>query len=308
MGIGAASTRSRAAIASAAVAIAVLAGGCTGDSSTSDSAAGEPLSVTELGWIREYSDWTIDVYDDELGPAPGRALVAACRERLSEVGAPPTERLESAWERAADVCPLLSAAGSVRRAKDVVEDADGLVLPFFLDSRELLLNPSRTRRSRGDLRLSGIASDEAELAQEVRCWDEADWRRLVREDNAWTVESDDPDELYGWQDSDTDRIHMRLGQCNLLQRIGPEDVMRWDRDEQVEAADSLATFVHELHHVILPEADEDEVECAAAKDLERIGRRLGAVANETSLLARLYASDVREELDEEYLSSCDGVS
>ena len=309
MGIGALprTARSRAALGAVAVVIAVVTSGCTGDSSTSDAAAREPLSATELGWVREYSDWTIDVYDDEFGPSPGRALVRECRQRLAEVGPPPTERLEPAWERAGDVCTLLSASGSVRRAKDVVEDADELVLPLFIDNQELLLSAARTQQSRGDLRLSMIASDEAELAQEVRCWDEPDWRRLVREDNAWTVDSDDPDELYGWQDSDTDRIHMHLGQCNMLRRIRSEDLTQWSVDDQIEAADSLATFVHELHHVLLPDADEDEVECAAAEELERFGRRLGATESETSLLVRLYASDVREELDDEYLSSCDGA-
>lgn len=287
--------------------IAVLTAGCTGDSSTSELAAGERLSTTELGWIREYSDWTIDVYDDELGASPGSALVGACRERLAEVGTPPTERLEPTWERAADVCPLLSASGSVRRAKDVIEDADDLIIPFLLDEQPLRLTAERTQRSRGDLRLSGIASDEAELSQEVRCWDEADWRRLVREENAWTVDSDNPDELYGWQDSDTDRIHMHLGQCNMLHRIRSENLTQWSRDDQVEAADSLATFVHEVNHVTLPDADEAEVECAAAKELERFARRFGATESESSLLVRLYASDVREELDDEYMSSCDGA-
>jgi hypothetical protein len=288
-------------------ALVVAASGCTGESSTPDAASGEPLSATELGWVREYSDWTIDVYDEEFDSPPGRELVEECRERLDEVGPPPTDRLEPAWERSAAVCPLLSQAGSVRRAKDVVEDADDLVLPFFIDSRELPLRAERTAESRADVRLAGIASKEAEIAQEVRCWSEANWRRVVREDNAWEVESDDPDELYGWQDDDTDRIHMRLGQCNLLHRIGPEDVLSWDRDDQVEAADSVATFVHEIHHLVMPDADEGEVECAAAAELSRFARRLGATGVEAARLTRLYVSDLREELDEEYRAECDDV-
>ena len=291
--------------AAAAVALVVAVSGCTGESSTPDAASGEALSVTELGWIREYSDWTIDVYDEEFDSPPGRELVEECRERLDEVGPPPTDRLEPAWERSAAVCPLLSQAGSLRRAKDVVEDADNLVIPFFIDSRELPLRAERTAESRADLRLAGIASREAEIAQEVRCWSDPDWRRVVREDNAWQVESDDPDELYGWQDGDTDRIHMRLGQCNLLHRIGPEDVLSWDRDEQVEAADSVATFVHEIQHLVMPDADEGQVECAAAAELSQFARRLGATSVEAARLTRLYVTDVREELDDEYRTDCD---
>ena len=292
-------------VAAVALALVVAASGCTGESSTPDAASGEPLSVTELGWVREYSDWTIDVYDEEFDSPPGQELVEECRERLEEVGPPPTGRLEPAWERSAAVCPLLSQAGSLRRAKDVVEDADSLVLPFFIDSRELPLGAERTAESRADLRLAGLASKEAEIAQEVRCWSDADWRRVVREDNAWEVESDDPDELYGWQDGDTDRIHMRLDQCNLLHRIGREDVLAWNRDDQVEAADSVATFVHEIQHVVMPDADEDEVECAAAEELSRFARRLGATGVEAARLTRLYVTDVREELDDEYRTDCD---
>ena len=292
------------AAAAVALALVVAASGCTGESSTPDAASGEPLSVTELGWVREYSDWTIDVYDEEFDSPPGRELVEECRERLGEVGPPPTDRLEPAWERSAAVCPLLSQAGSLRRAKDVVEDADNLVIPF-IDSRELPLRAERTAESRADLRLAGIASKEAEIAQEVRCWSDPDWRRVVREDNAWQVESDDPDELYGWQDGDTDRIHMRLGQCNLLHRIGPEDVLSWDRDDQVEAADSVTTFVHEIQHLVMPDADEGQVECAAAAELSRFARRLGATSVEAARLTRLYVTDVREELDDEYRTDCD---
>jgi hypothetical protein len=293
--------------AAAVVALALVcaASGCTAESSTPAAASGEPLSAPELGWVREYSDWTLDVYDEEFDSPPGRELVEECRERLDEVGPPPTDRLEPAWERSAAVCPLLSRAGSVRRAKDVVEDADDLVLPFFIDSRELPLRAERTVESRADPRLAGIASKEAEIAQEVRCWSDTDWRRVVREDNAWEVESDDPDELYGWQDGDTDRIHMRLGQCNLLHRIGPEDVLSWDRDDQVEAADSVATFVHEIQHLVMPDADEGEVECAAAAELSRFARRLGATSAEAARLARLYVTDLREELDDEYRADCD---
>ena len=295
----------RTAAAAVALALVVVASGCTGESSTPAAASGEPLSAPELGWVREYSDWTLDVYDEEFESPPGRELVEECRERLDEVGPPPTDRLEPAWERSAAVCPLLSQAGSVRRAKDVVEDADDLVLPFFIDSRELPLRAERTAESRADPRLAGIASKEAEIAQEVRCWSDADWRRVVREDNAWEVESDDPDELYGWQDGDTDRIHMRIGQCNLLHRIGPEDVLSWDRDDQVEAADSVTTFVHEIQHLVMPDADEGQVECAAAAELSRFARRLGATSAEAARLARLYVTDLREELDDEYRADCD---
>jgi hypothetical protein len=195
----------------------------------------------------------------------------------------------------------------VRRADDVVEAADDLVSPYFLDERDLPLASGPTSASRADLRLSAVASQATDTHQEVRCWSMKDWRRLVDEENAWTVESDDPEDLYGWQDGDTDRIHMRLDQCNALHRLGRENVLIWTRADQVKAADSVATLAHEIQHLLLPDAEEDEVECAAAEQLERFGRRLGATAGETERLAGLYATDVRKELPDDYLSSCDGA-
>jgi hypothetical protein len=289
-----------------AMAVAVGANACTRESPASGSPFGWPLSVAELGWIREYSEWTIDVYDDDFGAPPGRKLVGACRDRLREVGPPPTSRLMPAWERAAAACPLLFRRGSVRRAKDIVEDADDLLVPLLMDSKELRLSGSPTSRSRADLHLSAIASMAADDSQEVRCWSDADWRRLVHEDNAWNAESEDPTELLGWQDSDTARIHMRLGQCNILYRFEREDVSSWKRADQVEAADSLDTLVHEIQHVLLPDADEDEVECAAVEELERFAVRLGATDEEAALLRGLYVTEVRPDMSDEYLSSCDG--
>jgi hypothetical protein len=82
-------------------------------------------------------------------------------------------------------------------------------------------------------------------------------------------------------------------------------VLSWDRDDQVEAADSVATFVHEIQHLVMPDADEGEVECAAAAELSRFARRLGATGVEAARLTRLYVTDLREELDEEYRADCD---
>src|SRR5688500_9403423 len=90
---------------------------CGGDEDRPREGSG-PLSPAELGWIREYSVWTIDVWDEELGHEPGPALVRECRSRLDEVGPAPTRRLEPAAERAREACPLLERRGSTRRALD----------------------------------------------------------------------------------------------------------------------------------------------------------------------------------------------
>lgn len=308
MGIGRPRRTARAirlaAVGVAALGLALAGASCTGDSTEADD---EALTAPELRWLRAYSAWTIAVYDDELGPPPGQRLVEACTTRLEGVGPPPSERLEPTWERAAAACPLLARPGSVRRANDVVEAADDLVLPFFLDEQSLPLNGTPTETSRADLWLSAVASRASDSHQEVRCWTLEDWRRLVDEENAWMVQSDDAEELYGWQDGDTDRIHMRLRQCNVLHRLGRENVLAWKRADQVEAADSVVTLAHEIQHLLLPDAGEAEVECAAAETIGAVARRMGATAGEASRLAALYVTDIRDELPDEYLSSCDGA-
>ena len=74
--------------------------------------------------------------------------------------------------------------------------------------------------------------------QEVRCWSDADWRRSSAKTMPGASRATTLDELYGWQDSDTDRIHMRVDQCNLLHRLGPEDVLSGSATIRCEAADS----------------------------------------------------------------------
>ena len=288
-------------------ALLALAAGCGGsEEEAAPPARGAPLSPAELGWVREYSSWTIAVWDEELGPEPGPALVRECRARLAEVGDPPTERLEPAAARAADVCPLLGRRGSVRRALDVVEASDELVRPLFLDAQALRLRAGITSGSRADVDLSAVAAERAETAVEVRCWTPPDWRRVVREDNAWADTSDDPAELYGWQDDDTARIHMRLDQCNELARLRREDVHERSHDRQVEAADSLGTLAHEIQHFLLPDGDEDDVECAALHTLASVASDLGAARGEADTLARVYREDVYPELPDEYTGgSCD---
>jgi hypothetical protein len=276
--------------------------GCGGaDEDAAPPSRAEPLTAAELGWVREYSSWTIDVYDEELGPEPGPALVRECRTRLEEVGAPPSERLEPAAARAAAVCPLLGRPGSVRRALDAVDDADDLVLPLFLDSRKLVLSSGVTSGSRADVDLSAVASERAETAAEVRCWAPADWRRVVREDNAWSDVSDDPNELYGWQDDDTSRIHMRLDQCNELARLRREDLLERSHDRQVDAADSVGTLAHEIQHFLVPDGDEDDVECAALDTQASVALDLGATQDEADVLAGIYRDEIYPELPDEYV-------
>ena len=284
-----------------AVVAAFVLSGCSGESSPVRTSG--PLTTPELGWIRAESAWAIAIYDEELGPAPGAALVRECKQRLAEVGEPPTDRIRPALARAKATCPLLAAPGSRHRAEDVLEATDDILSPLLRSEQDVDLTDERTTTSRADLAMSAQASKSVDDPVEVRCWSAADWRRVVGERNAWTDSSDDPEDLYGWADTSDGTIQMRIGDCNLLRRLGDEDLLAWPRDEQVDTADSVATFAHEIQHFVQPDAEEVEAECGARRTLVGTPRRLGATSAEAARLAALYRSDVYPDLDSEYRSN-----
>ena len=123
---------------SVAVVLAIASTGCSGGTESTESSSG-PLSSSELGWLRGYADWSIAVYNDELGPRAGARLVEVCRDRYDEIGPTPTERLERAAESAPDVCALLDREETHRRALDGIDAIDALLLPFLRDEQSLEL-------------------------------------------------------------------------------------------------------------------------------------------------------------------------
>ena len=225
-----------------------------------------------------------------------------CKQRLAEVGEPPTDRIRPALEQASKACPPLDARGSFHRAEDALQAADDIMRPLLRAEQDIVLSDARTSTSRADLTLSARASTLADDVVEVRCWSSAEWRRVVGEKNAWNDASDAPDELYGYADTSDSEIHMRIAQCNTLRRLVREDVLGWSRADQIEAANSLDTFAHEIQHQISPDADEAEAECGAGRALVPAARRLGATPAEAAHLAALYRSDIYPDLDSEYQS------
>lgn len=274
--------------------------GCRDGADSTPSTDTEPLTSAELGWIRAYSVWTFEIYDDELGPSTGARLVRACRHRLDELGPTPSKRLQGAADLAGSVCPLLAHRGMRRRALDAIESVDSLLLPLLRDEQPLQLRTGVTDRSRADTVLSAFATNVVDRPVEVRCWSAEDWRRVVGEDNAWNDASKDFEELYGWADDGADRIHMRLGQCNKISRLEGEDVRARSRRDRIEAADSLGTLAHEIQHFLLPDADEAKIECASLLSLPDVGQRLGLDRASAIALAELYRTEIYPDLPSEY--------
>ncbi len=274
--------------------------GCSGGDDEAAPLDTSTLTAAELGWIRAYSGWTIEIYDDEEEWRSGSSAVAACRDRLEEIGTPPTERLQPAADLAPAICPFLAREGMRRRAFDQIEDADALVVRYFRDERPLEMRTGVSEGSRADIGLSAVASELVERAVEVRCWADEEWRQVVTEDDAWADESTDPNELVGWSDDDLDRIHLVLEACNAISRVQQGDVSAWNRDDRIEAADSIETLAHEIQHFLLPDADEAEVECSAIRSLAAFAKRFGVTAPAGAELEELYRTEIYPDLDEEY--------
>jgi hypothetical protein len=286
-------------------ALVVATVGCSLDADdAADPADAFPLTPAEVGWIRAYAILTIAIYDEDLGPPAGPRLVEICRERVEDLGRPPTDRLEPAAELTAEVCPLLARRGEHRRALDTIDHADDLLRPLLRDEQPLDLRAGVTERSRADIALSSVASRGAKRPVEVRCWTETDWLRIVEEENAWTASGDDADELFGWADEGADRIHMRLDQCNTISRLADDGFPAEGPEARREAADSIATLAHEIEHFLSDDDDEAEVECAALRSLVSVAGRVGLDPADARAAAELYRTEVYPDLPDEYHGDC----
>ena len=123
------------------------------------------------------------------------------------------------------------------------------------------------------------------------------------ERNAWNDASDSADDLYGWADTSEGTIDIVIDQCNLLKQLDGEDLLEWERDDQIDAADAVATFAHEIQHFLRPDADEAEAECGARRTLASAAVGLGATPAEATRLEALYISDIAPDLEGEYRSN-----
>jgi hypothetical protein len=128
---------------------------------------------------------------------------------------------------------------------------------------------------------------------------------VVEEDNAWTDSHDDPETLYGWAEYSTDRIHMRLEQCNLAAEFQSGDAGSGSREREIEVADALGTLFHEQEHLADPDADEAAIECEVLYFFDFYGVRLGGNDTRSRKLARLYRTEVHPEQPEEYQGDCE---
>ena len=211
--------------AAAAVALALVVGGRAAAPASRRSpgaASGEPLSVTSSAGSASTATGRSTCTTKSSTRRPGGSSSMSVASGSTRSAHRPPTGWSPAWERSAAVCPLLSepgvgAARQGRRRGRGRPRAPLLHRQRGAGSRRI----GRRDRSRADLRLSASHRRQSRLRAGSALLER---RRTGAGSSARTtpgaVDSEDPDELYGWQDSDTDRIHMRLDQCNLLHRLG----------------------------------------------------------------------------------------
>jgi hypothetical protein len=265
----------------------------------------QPLTGPELRWIRGYARWSIAVHAQGLKPTR-RGLLRDCAAVLRvDAGPAPTRRLRSAAHHVERACQALAAGRPESVIADRLARADDQLTQLFLASTRLPASSQASVASRRSPALGAIAGELGGEKAEVRCWTYPDWRRVIREEAAWTDTPSEPHLVDGLADTGSGRIELLLEDCNLLERLEVEDVAARTREGLIAAADALSVFSHEIQHFRHPHAGEGAIECASAERLDDVGRALGLDGREIGLLRDAYVESVRPQLSHEYRVGCD---
>lgn len=268
------------------------------------------LSAAEVEWARAYAPWRTHVLetltlahaqrsgvDGELGDVLDE--IAGCDEQLwTEIGAPPSERLDPVAERAATSCALAGEAlQEYRSAGDTpswrtsarLAGAIASIRGAEVSLRSLLLSqrPLERRggadesRSRIEPRLSDGLS--ATQPTEVLCWDEVEWSQVREELAAVGLERDQA--LGRDVNAYRFRVHASPAVCRALTRFA------YGVEPAVDAGTALAlrAVLHAAEHATLRAEDESQADCRAVAAVAGAALRLGAapaVAKEAERLAR----------------------
>lgn len=266
------------------------------------------LQPAEIEWARAYAPWREHVHetltraheqrntvDGELGETLD--AIAGCDDQLwTDIGTPPSERLDPVAQRATAACGMAGAAlAEYREAGDTPSWRTSAALAGALNAmqsaemslRKLLLaqKPLERRggadetRSRVEPRLSAALS--ATQPTELLCWSEDDWPQVQAELAAVGLEESPP--LRRDVNAYRYRVHASPAVCGALARFAYAD----DPQADTELALALLAVLHAAEHATLRARDEQQAECNAVLVVEGAARRLGAGEGAAAEAARL---------------------
>jgi hypothetical protein len=230
----------------------------------------------------------------------------------TDVGRPPTTRLDGAFDAFRLACAHLQrfegavshaidarSAVSLARAQSEARSAavrflqaDGLLPPG--ERRSLPVVAGETDASRVEPRFGRIASSLAGKQVEVRCWSNADWGRLMREEEVYTAGTLGPNTL-AFAGIGGDRVNLGPGVCTGLAGLAYAAARPADDAGRLLLATAIVTLGHEPQHS-RGIATEAVAECNAIQLAPAVARRLGVSPAYAASLVRLYWTHYAEEL------------
>jgi hypothetical protein len=255
----------------------------------------------------QHDSATILAHNDALGVAD------TCSADLrTSVGPTPTRRLQPALRRFERACMHLQRFHNamtlavyrgedylLRQARD--EAWRGSELLLRADSglppgevRPLPVIAGNSSRSRIEPRFGRVASALARKPVEIRCWSQADWIRLLREEKAYTKHRIDEDTL-GFAGIDGRRANLAPDVCDALVDLLYHEARPASDLARFPLAAAVVTLAHEPQHS-RGVAVEAQAECYAIQLAATTARRLGVDATYASGLAALYWEHYAEEL------------
>jgi hypothetical protein len=253
--------------------------------------------------------------DGETMVLHSRALEPAgsCAADLAtNVGPAPTARLRRAYDTFRLACghlqrfhgaitlaisqrvdsQLSQAQLEAKRAAAVLLTADQLLPPG--EVRSLTVIAGETEESRLEPRFGRIASEAAGKQLEVRCWSDADWRHLMREERSYTHGKLGAATL-GFAGIGGTRVNLSPTVCAGLVDLAYKDARPTDEAGQLTLAAAVVTLSHEPQHS-QGVAEEFVAECNAIQIANRTAMQLGASPTYAAALVRTYWRHYGEEL------------
>jgi hypothetical protein len=292
----------------------------------SKEAAKHPYDDDEKSYLRKLHGWLVTVggASDRLawaadGPArakllkgklgkrlkPALVVLRTCDARLRELGEPPSARLTAGVKALTSSCARMShAARAVQRSLAtndpsglavVGDDLDKAEAAYYvaeqalmpIESRDLKISRAPSTTSRVDTRYGDAVQDVFETGVEVRCWSKDDWKKVIDESSAFTVEPGvHPAETFGFV-LGGDRANLSPVVCAALDDLVYREQRPAGGAELRRLALGLVVLTHETEHVT-GVALEAEAECYAMQDAPDVGMALGLTKAYARKLAETY--------------------
>jgi hypothetical protein len=240
------------------------------------------------------------------------AVVSCGSDLRFRIGPPPTRRLQNAYALFQHACIYMTSFGRLLRdalasgnvGAVPADEADASQASELLIRADDSLPPGEVRRlpmiagestvSRIEPRFGALASALAGHPVEVRCWSARDWRRLLREEKAYTVNHIDEGTL-GFAGIDGQRNNLAPDVCDNLVALAYRHLQPNDDPARLLLAQAVDTLTHEPQHS-KGIAVEAQAECYAIQLMTGTAEKLGASPAYAASLQRLYWEHYDQEL------------